>query len=154
MRLPTCLDRAAIATLIPHQGDMCLLDAIDRWSAEGITARASSHRHRTNPLIEDEGLPALAAIEYAAQAMAVHGALLAREQGGHAQPGYLVAVRDVRIGVAYLDRIDAHLEIRATRLAADAAGLMYSFSVTGAARIIATGRALVTLEPPADSDSR
>ncbi len=154
MRLPTCLDSDEIATLIPHQGAMCLLDAIDEWSSEAITARASSHRHCANPLREDDGLPALAAIEYAAQAMAVHGGLLARAQGGHAQPGYLVSVRDVRFGAAYLDRIDADLEIRATRLAADAAGLLYSFSVSGAARSIATGRALVSLDPPEESRSR
>ena len=34
------LDRAAIAARIPHQGAMCLLDAVVDWSATAISCRA------------------------------------------------------------------------------------------------------------------
>jgi predicted hotdog family 3-hydroxylacyl-ACP dehydratase len=105
MRSPDRLDRNAIAALIPHQGAMCLLDAIDGWSRE-----------------------------------------LAREDGTVARLGYLVAVRDVRIGVRQLDRIEADLEIRATRLAADAGSLLYAFVITAEQKMILNGRAVVTLE--------
>ena len=74
---PTTLDRAAIAARIPHHGTMCLLDAVDAWDSESIRCRATSHRDPANPLRDAGSLPATAAIEYAAQAMAVHGALLA-----------------------------------------------------------------------------
>ncbi len=150
MRSPDRLDRDAIAALIPHQGAMCLLDTIDRWSRDEINARAVSHRQPGNPLREGNGLPAVAAIEYAAQAMAAHGSLLAREDGTVARPGYLVAVRDVQVGVPRLDHIGADLEIRATRLAADAGSLMYAFVIAAEQKMILTGRAVVTLEGAAE----
>ncbi|MFN0300654.1 MAG: hydroxymyristoyl-ACP dehydratase [Burkholderiales bacterium] len=150
MRSPDRLDRDAIAALIPHQGAMCLLDAIDAWSRDEIYARAVSHRQPGNPLRERGALPAIAAIEYAAQAMAAHGSLLAREDGTVARPGYLVAVRDVQVGVRQLDRIEADLEVRATRLAGDAGSLMYAFVVTAEQKIVLTGRAIVTLERAAE----
>ncbi len=71
------LDHAGIAARIPHQGAMCLLDAVVDWSETAISCRAVSHADPANPLRADGRLGAAAGIEYAAQAMAVHGALLA-----------------------------------------------------------------------------
>ena len=68
------LDRAAIARRVPHAGDMCLLDAVVRWDATAIECHAGVPRER-HPLARDGVVPAVAAIEYAAQATAVHGAL-------------------------------------------------------------------------------
>lgn len=76
-RHPAVLDRAWIAAHIPHQGSMCLLDAVREWSGEAITCTASSHTDPANPLRADGRLGAANGIEYAAQAMAIHGALLA-----------------------------------------------------------------------------
>ena len=73
----TGLDRAWIASHIPHQGSMCLLDYVEAWDRERIRCRASSHRAADNPLRAYGRLGAACGIEYAAQAMAVHGALLA-----------------------------------------------------------------------------
>ena len=69
---------AAISTLIPHQGRMCLLDAVLDCSAERITCTATSHTAADHPLRGANGLPAPVGIEYAAQAMALHGALNAK----------------------------------------------------------------------------
>ena len=74
----TTLDRAGIAARIPHAGSMCLLHALLDWSATTIACSAVSHRDADNPLRDAHGLPAAAAIEYAAQAMALHGALSPR----------------------------------------------------------------------------
>ena len=56
---------------------MCLLDCVETWDEERIHCRASSHRAMDNPLRVCERLGTACGIEYAAQAMAVHGALLA-----------------------------------------------------------------------------
>ena len=88
------LDRVAIAARIPHQGSMCLLDAVLAWDSGQIHCRASSHRQPDNPLRAAARLGAACGIEYAAQAMAVHGALLA-PAGAPPRPGYLASVRSV-----------------------------------------------------------
>jgi len=138
------LDRDALERLLPHRGAMCLLDAVAFWDEHRIDCRASSHRAADNPLRLDGRLPGVVAIEYAAQAMAVHGGLRAAP-GQDSAPGYLVAVRDARLHVATLDDIAAELEISATCQAADATGLVYAFAVKAGDRPVAEGRATVVL---------
>lgn len=123
---------------------MCLLDAIESASAETIACRASSHRAADHPLRVNGRLPAVAAIEYAAQAMAAHGGLQATP-GAAAVPGLLVAVRDVQLHVGTLDDLAEDLEIRATRVASGAGGLLYAFTVRAGSRPVAEGRATVAL---------
>jgi predicted hotdog family 3-hydroxylacyl-ACP dehydratase len=136
------LARGELERLLPHRGAMCLLDAVEAHDAAHVVCRAASHRSLANPLRIAGRLPALAAIEYAAQAMAAHGGLHG-DRG--AAPGRLVAVRDVRLHAATLEDIADDLEIAATRVAADAAGLVYAFVVSAGGRTLAEGRATVML---------
>jgi len=132
----------AIAELIPHDGSMCLLHEVLRSDEDSITCRAVSHRDPNHPLREEGMLPALAGIEYAAQAMAVHGAL--RETRG-SRPGMLAAVRDVVLSVERLDDVVDDLEITARRLLDDSNRLLYEFEVHAGARQLLRGRAAVVL---------
>ena len=70
------LNKQQIADLIPHAGAMCLLDAVVSWDTKTIVCVASSHRAKNNPLAVDCRLDAICGVEYASQAMAVHGALI------------------------------------------------------------------------------
>ena len=70
------LDRQWIERHIPHQGTMCLLDEVLTWNTQRVQCRSSTHRNRANPLRAHDRLGAVCGIEYAAQAMAVHGALI------------------------------------------------------------------------------
>ncbi|NMG54444.1 hotdog family protein [Aromatoleum aromaticum] len=142
---PATLDRAAIAARIPHHGTMCLLDAVDAWDNESIRCRATSHREPVNPLRDPSGLPATAAIEYAAQAMAVHGALLA-PAGEVPRAGYLASVRSVDITVAHLDGIAGELDVRAERLTGNDSQVLYRFTVCAAGTTLVSGRAAVILD--------
>ncbi len=145
---PLTLDHAGIAALVPHRGRMCLLDRLCRWSAESVHCSAISHRDLDNPLRGESGLLAPCAIEYAAQAMALHGGLLAG-RSGPPQGGYIASVRDVRFAVSTLHDIDGELQIHAHRLAGDAQLVSYGFEVTDSAgRRLVEGRATVVLEPP------
>lgn len=139
------LERAAIAARIPHQGDMCLLDAVVDWSPEHIACRTTSHADPANPLRAEGRLGAAAGIEYAAQAMAVHGALLAAGDGPP-RPGYLTSVRGVELHVARLDDRPGHLDVRAERLSGDAGHILYQFSVDHRGRCLLAGRAAVVLD--------
>src|SRR2546430_15076222 len=71
------LDRQWIEQHIPHKGRMCLLDEVLSWDAARIRCRSATHRSPDNPLRLHGRLGAACGIEYAAQAMAVHGALVA-----------------------------------------------------------------------------
>lgn len=120
------LARAELAALIPHAGSMCLLDTVDEWSPERICCTSATHRDPNNPLRRNGELSALHLVEYAAQAMAVHGALLA--QGGP-QSGMLGVLRDIRLHVDRIDDLAAHLIVTATRRLARSDGLIYDFQV-------------------------
>jgi predicted hotdog family 3-hydroxylacyl-ACP dehydratase len=136
------LERSELEGLLPHRGAMCLLDSVEAHDDTRVVCRAASHRSPANPLRVGDRLPALAAIEYAAQAMAAHGAL--RGEAG-ATPGRLVAVRDVRLHAATLDDVAADLEVAVDCVAADASGLVYAFVVSAGGRTLAEGRATVML---------
>jgi predicted hotdog family 3-hydroxylacyl-ACP dehydratase len=142
---PATLDHAGIAARVPHSGSMCLLDRLLSWSADRITCSAKSHHDANNPLRSAAGLLAASAIEYAAQAMALHGGLTA-QAGAAAQAGFLASVRGVRLHVPRLDDAAGDLQINAQRLAGDASQAMYSFSLHAAdGALLVEGRATVIL---------
>ena len=137
-------DRAWIAARIPHQGAMCLLDGVVDWNGQRIACRANSHRALDNPLRSNGCLHAACGIEYAAQAMAVHGALC---DVGSERPraGFLASVRGVEFAVDRLDGIAAPLTIAAQRLGGDGNSVLYDFVLSGDGRMLIEGRAAVIL---------
>jgi predicted hotdog family 3-hydroxylacyl-ACP dehydratase len=124
---------------------MCLLEQVDDWDSEQIHCRTGSHRAPDNPLRSRGCLPGAAAIELAAQAMALHGALLGGERGPPRR-GYLASVRGVDLRVARLDDQIGDLQVSAERLIGDGNRVIYGFSVSTAGRPLATGRAAVVLD--------
>ncbi len=143
------LDHARIASHIPHQGSMCLLDYVEAWDEQSIQCRAISHRAADNPLRAYGRLGAACGIEYAAQAMAVHGALLAPPDSSSARVGYLVSVRGTQLYVPRLDDIAADLWVEATCITRSENNILYQFSVSAAGRLLLDGRAAVVLDAEA-----
>ena len=135
-----------IAAHLPHRGAMCLLDGVLEWDEKRVLCRASSHRDAANPLRVAARLPAACGIEYGAQAMAVHGGLLASAEGGRARPGLLVSLRAVELHVDSLDRLEDELHVHAEMLHADAAGWQYGFRIEHRGAVLARGRAAVMLQ--------
>ena len=132
------------APLIPHTGSMCLLDAVQAWDARTIHAVSASHARMDNPLRGPDGLHVVHLAEYGAQAMAVHGALLARADGVDVvRPGRLVSLRDVQLFAEYVDRLDGLLDVHAECLYAHDGGAQYAFRVEHRGRLLASGRAAV-----------
>ena len=141
------LDRDWIAAHIPHRGAMCLLDGVLEWDEMRIACRASSHRDPGNPMRVAGRLPAACGIEYAAQAMAVHAALLAR--GAPLGRGVLASARAVTLHAARLDDAEGPLRISAERLSGEARQVLYAFRLSCDAGELLGGRAAVLLEAPA-----
>lgn len=158
MNRPVPLDHAAIAARIPHAGSMCLLDRVITWDEQHIECTATSHRTDdgiAHPLAHDGRLPSTAAIEYAAQAMALHGGLvlerLATAPGLLADAprrGFLVGLRTVQLHCRWIERAWPLLRIRVERFAGDDVQVLYDFEVL-ADGPIAQGRAVVVLDASA-----
>ena len=142
---PAQPDHAWIEAHIPHQGTMCLLDHVTMWDAEHIQCQASSHRLTDNPLRSRDQLSSACGIEYAAQAMAVHGALLAPADNARPRAGFLVSVRGANLYAPRLDNINADLDIVATCIHSSADNILYQFTVHAAGELLVDGRAAVML---------
>jgi predicted hotdog family 3-hydroxylacyl-ACP dehydratase len=130
------LNREQILELIPHAGSMCLLERVTAHSDLDIECAALTHRRSEHPLRRDGQLAAVHLAEYAAQAMAVHGAL----RTGGVRPGMLAALRNIQLHVDRIDTLEGELTIRATRRLEQASGSLYDFSVRGEGRLLAEGR--------------
>lgn len=133
------------ATLIPHQGTMCLLQRIVDWDDATIRLETATHRSPDNPLRSAGRLRAIHLCEYGAQAMAVHGALKSRAHGAAATPGMLVSLRAVSFTCDFIDQLPGSLLIEAQCLQASDSSLQYSFRVSHAGELLAAGRAAVVL---------
>nr|WP_240655523.1 3-hydroxylacyl-ACP dehydratase [Paraburkholderia phosphatilytica] len=130
---------------------MCLLDEVIAWDAETIRCVATSHRDPLNPLRANGRLAAIVGIEYAAQAMAVHGAVLganahAGEPGSRPRVGFLTSVRDVEAHVDRLDTLGGALVVEAERMSGGSNNLMYAFALCDGDRLLLSGRATVMLD--------
>ena len=143
------LNRAWIEAHIPHHGRMCLLDEVVSWSSERICCRSGGHRAADHPLRAHGRLGVACGIEFAAQTMAVHGALVAdvpeARDGPDAKPpaGFLASVRGVRMHVVRLDDVESDLICDALRIAGDQGTILYEFEVRSAAMALLSGRATV-----------
>ena len=141
------IEKTQWQNLIPHRGAMSLLDRVVAFDAAQIYMTALSHRDPANPLRNDGQLRALHLCEYAAQAMAVHGGLLAQRAGKVAAPGFLVSLRAVALHIARIDNLAGALDIHADQLIDAATSFQYAFRIEYQNRPLATGRAAVMQTP-------
>ena len=124
------IDHTAICGLIPHAGSMCLLDSVAYWDNESIICHASSHQNVENPLYGNDGLSAVHALEYGAQAVALHGGLCTRKQGAEMPQGYIAAIRDAVFYQERLDRLPHLLQIEVRQLLVAGGDMIYELRVS------------------------
>src|SRR5690606_26066703 len=116
-------------TLLPHTGAMCLIDTVVSHDPDRIHCRSHSHRAGHNPLRHHDRLSMAAGIEYAAQAMAIHGGL-GRPSAPDAAPraGYIAVLSQVHWQPGRLDTAADPLEIHAEKITDTADGFCYRFA--------------------------
>lgn len=124
---------------------MRLLDAVRTWDDTAIECVTATHRAADNPLRLDGALPAVCGLEYGAQAMAIHGALLARRAHKPAV-GLLVAAHELCWRVPRLDTVASDLVVRATCLLGSERQVAYEFVLSADGAVLVAGRAAVILE--------
>ena len=141
----TRIDRAGISRLVPQRGEMCLLDAVVSWDETHISCLAAAPEP-THPLARGGQVPAIAAVEYAAQATAVHGCLL--DGGSTPRAGMLAKLGDVHLHADCIPGAGEALNVRAERLSLLPAGCLYAFEVSSGSYPIAGGRLMVAFTTP------
>jgi predicted hotdog family 3-hydroxylacyl-ACP dehydratase len=126
---------------------MCLLDEVVHWNATRVQCRSSTHRDPANPLRARDRLAAVCGIEYAAQAMAVHGALIASRINASPKnapvSGFLASVRNVTLFANRLDDIETDLVATAELVQGDERTVLYDFSVSANDQVLLAGRATI-----------
>ncbi len=141
------LNRHWIEDHIPHQRGMCLLDEVITWNANRVQCRSATHRNPANPLRSHNRLAAVCGIEYAAQAMAVHGALIASRittpHKNTAVAGFLASVRNVTLFINRLDDVADDLIATAELVTGDERTVLYDFTISAGERVLVAGRATI-----------
>jgi predicted hotdog family 3-hydroxylacyl-ACP dehydratase len=138
------LDKEQIEQLIPHSGAMCLLHSVLSWDANHIHCTATSHHDADNPLRTVDSLPAYAGVEYAAQAVAVHGGL--NNQADRPNIGYLASLRNVTLNTDRLDMEKANLDIYAEKLVSEGSRMLYKFHIVADGIELLVGQLAVVLK--------
>jgi predicted hotdog family 3-hydroxylacyl-ACP dehydratase len=140
----TTLDRAAIERCVPHTGAMVLLDSVTLWDGTRIVCSAPPPG-ADHPLAREGSVSAVAAVEYGAQAAAVHGFLI--EAPSTHRPGLLAKLTDVQLHVSHIPSNLGPLRVNAQLLSRVAEGCLYEFDVQSVEGSIAQGRLMVAFTP-------
>lgn len=118
---------------------MCLIEQVVAHDDGHIACASRSHQSEQNPLRTAKGLASVHAIEYGAQAMALHGRLTGKTGRACA----VVAARDVEMRVDWLHDIFEPLQVTATVVMEDSSAATYRFSVEAGGHCLASGRLTV-----------
>lgn len=138
------MSRDQLCELIPHAGNMCLLDKVIDWDDQHIVCQTDSHRLIDNPLRCDTGLSAINGIEYGAQAMAIHAGLLAKQANDNIEKnGLLVSARNVQMTLEWLDTITESLIIKSYKIVSDKSHSIYEFTLTANDHMLVSGKTTV-----------
>lgn len=110
-----------LAELLPHAGDMILIDEIESFDEEQIHTRLTV---RPGGLFNrpDGSLPAWVGIELMAQSVAAYAGCRARQQGKPVELGFLLGTRKYQCDVEHFPA-DALLRIHALRSLEDENGM-------------------------------
>ncbi len=138
------IEGAALSRLIPHAGEMCLLETVEAWTEEWIRCRTACHRWPQHPLRRNGRLEAVHALEIGGQAVAIHGSLASSRQEKDPQaPKYLGGIRDLTLIPDPLESIPDDLVVTATCLGSQGESGVYRLGVSGGGRDILSAQITV-----------
>jgi predicted hotdog family 3-hydroxylacyl-ACP dehydratase len=136
------VSRERIAALLPHGESMCLLDGVQRWDKDSIVALSLSHHQDSNPLREQGSLAAVALVEYAAQAAAVHAGLTDTGLVGD-QVGFIGAIKALKLHAQKVPAEAKTLFCEAQCSFNNGSGAIYQFTVRSDLGLIIEGRVVL-----------
>jgi predicted hotdog family 3-hydroxylacyl-ACP dehydratase len=123
--MKSILNASEIEQCLPHAGKMSLLESVIETSQRHLKASAISHYQQDNPLLLNGQLSIIHGVEYAAQAMAVHGFLLSDSRA----KGYIATLRSINMSVRYFPNRTFPLMIEVEQLIRHKQGFTYQFII-------------------------
>ncbi len=148
------LNKNEICKLLPHSGEMCLIDSILSWDQENLIAQTMSHQNKKNPLLYKNKITSIMGIEYAAQTMAIHFSLIHKyadkqKQGENKQGGYLATARNIQILEENLFDFQ-HPQLQALFISViilmkDSQGYTYNFEISSNNTMLICGKLTIFL---------
>ena len=132
------LTREQLEPLVPHAEAMLMIDGVTAYDDRRIRCESARHRTADNPLRRNGRLSAHHAIEFAAQAAAVHGGLI--DDDRKAPLRALAAVRKAKFSRSWLDDLPDRLEINADLVMVDRQAAVYQASLSHQGETIASMR--------------
>lgn len=145
------LTGAEIAEFLPHQAPMILIDHIIKADEHCLIGHIESHRSPSHPLRIRGSLPAISAIEMAAQGCAIHGALRTCSTPSEPRPGVLALIKDVSWTHPSIDEVEGPLELLVLRLHGDSHQAFYQFKLTANSGLLVLGELAVFFTDKKDS---
>lgn len=144
------LNHQEIEQRLPHAGKMSLLHEVVNSDQKSLLATAISHLDADNPLRLKGKIAMINGIEYAAQAMAIHGSLLSEwskpaELPTSPQTGYIATVRNIDIKVPFVPETDSPLNVEVEQLMSDGNGFTYQFHISCEQQSLISGKITVFL---------
>ncbi|MCK5924470.1 MAG: hypothetical protein KAG10_01110 [Methylococcales bacterium] len=131
--------KADFKALVPHSGDMLLIDSVKKWSTTSITTGSYSHQKTNHPLRLKGVLSSLHLIEYGAQTIALHCGLLS----GKSQEGFLAAVKEAHFYVDEVQDLADELQIDATIEHQATQGAVYQLKITANGKLLLSAQITV-----------
>lgn len=133
-----------LSTLIPHTDNMCLWETVISYDELHISCQTKRHLDPQHPLKINGKLFKSQLIEFGAQAIAIHGGLLGKNNAGKPRMGYLASVKNIQYGT--LNQDTACLTVVAEALIMNENSKMYQFTLQDAdSKMMCQGRILVIL---------
>ena len=137
------MNKQQLCQLIPHDGNMCLLDSVDSWDAQQINCSTESHLLADNPLRDHSRLASVNAIEYGAQAVAIHSRLTSDESNPASRSGFLVQIKNLNFQDCDLTTLAGALSVQAQQIHCDSSSLLYTITVIHDQDQIMSGRIMI-----------
>ncbi len=117
------------ASVVPHQGDMVLLDKINTWDNESLTASVMIRPDA--PFTDAQGMPAWVGAELMAQTIGAYGGTHARKNGQPVKIGFLVGSRRYSASQGYFP-LGASLQVQVREVLRSESGLsVFECHLTG-----------------------
>ncbi len=145
MVAPPLPDRATIASLIPHQGNMCLIDEVLRWDAQCIHAKSTTLHQRFNPLLHNGELHCVVLVEYAAQVAAVHAALAGTGMNRE-RAAVVGAVKQLQLHTPLVSPVLTEITLEAHCILNNSDGAIYQLAALGEGEVLMQARVVLVLQ--------